>query len=151
MKSFGHYLIGSAATFFYVMIISPVTMGDVVGGKQHREGELSAESYEQFTFEFEKNKDCMIKATFAPKNIRERAKEECEKLSMKMWVDGEWFQTGFGRLIYVEDASGKETLTCVIDPMGYSYGHPTAKRNRNVTVRLVNGNIWKALYVLDTN
>ena len=146
-----YYGIGLVAICICVLIITPTSLGGVVGGKQHREGDLSAESHEDYTFEFEMGKDSDINATIGPKNLRERTKEECEKFTMRMWVDGELFHLAYGRLIYVENAPGQESLTCVIEHVGYGSGHDAAKKNRSVGIRLTNGNIWKARYTLDTN
>jgi hypothetical protein len=149
MTRFAYYIMGVIA-IASVSIFTPISMGDVTGGPQHLEGELSPNTSTAYKFDFEKGKEASIRVSFAPKTLRERSEQECQKFSIKLWVGNEWFMTVGGRYIYVEDSSGKETLRCVA-AAGYGSGHQMARKNQTLTISLINDNIWKAIYVLDTN
>jgi len=127
-----------------LLMMSSAVFGGVVGGPQERKGELSANRYQEFTFEFRKNEDCWIRAFFE----EVESPEVCRKLKLKILVDGEWMETIPAQPEF--DPFGGNKGTCDAEA-GYGGGSLQARKNHNVTIQVINESSKRQSYILKTN
>jgi hypothetical protein len=149
MRKFGHYLMAVTGICAVVLIFTPTTLSDRVGGPKRFEGELQGHTYIGIQVVFKSDTSAEFKVDFAPKYQRNRSESECRNFELKLYNDkGEWIQTMTGSYSYVEDKQQqKEVIRCRAFVRYSLRNH----RDEMFEARLVNKNPWLAVYVLSTN
>ena len=142
MKS--NRIAGIARIVAFMTLISTSLFAGVVGGPRKEAGTVSANRYQEFTYEFEHYQDANIKVVF---EITGQTSAACDKLKVKLLVDGQWFMTGASR---IDTAGVIGSEECVFEG-GYGKGHKFARDRRNVTIQVINERSENTVFILTTN